>query len=110
AKRETPPICGRRRRRARRDPNARSLQESILRRDQSVSVATAHGGSGGGGRRILQRQDVYQPDQHQFRTQEIISGRYWSTDWRDGDIDVLERAESPIQSNIVEDGAEAGGG
>jgi phosphoribosylamine--glycine ligase len=55
--------------------------------------------------RVLQRQGVRHAGVRQLRAQEAVSRRHRSRHRRDGHLDVLERAQPPVQRHAEEDGA-----
>ena len=103
--RQAAPLRRRRRGRARRRPDARGLQEGLLRRDQGLPAPEARRRRRGRRRRVLQRQGVRLPDQHQLRAQEALPRQHRPADGRDGHVDVLERAEQALRADPAEDGA-----
>ena len=88
----------------------RGLQAPPVRHGEGVPAAAAHHRRRGRGGRVLQRPRVRHAGLRQLRAQEAVPRRHRPGHRRDGHLDVLERAEPPLQRHAEEDGVAARAG
>ena len=99
--RQAAPLRRRRGGRRRRRPDAGGLQEGVLRRDPGLPAPEARGRGRSRGRRLLQRQELRLPDQHQLRAQEAVPRKQRPADGRDGHDDVLVGAQQDLRADAA---------